>query len=372
MLKIAKINTERYLEKVRDKYGDKVELLSEYLGKERRITICYHCDKHGDTIKELVAKNVFNPSFNPCKECENIKRAESEIIGQSMSKDDFYKRLADYCASRGGTVIEKEWVKAKTIYHFKCDNPEHPIFESTADSLFSGKHWCPYCSGRAGNFENDMDNIIASRNGIRIGKYINASTPVKVKCLEHDFEWDVSLNNLQKGRWCPVCSLKLSEKAVWDWYTDRHIDILPQYTFEDFCGYDNNKYRFDFAVFNKDGSIKYLLEIDDESHRGSSAKNANIRRTDRLKEEYCRLRHITLIRIAISYSKIRVMPEQWYRDYISKKLEQIENGGIENWHLIDSIVYMDWTPARSTLKKKETLNKKCINSAMPKIATESA
>ena len=111
--------------------------------------------------------------------------------------------------------------------------------------------------------------------------------------------------------------------------------------------------------------------LEDESHRSVSKKYSNVRKSDRLKEEYCRLHHIKLIRIAISCSKIRVMPEQWYRDYISDKLEQIENGGIENWHLIDNIVYMDWTPVRSTLTKNETLNKKCINSEMLKDVIES-
>jgi hypothetical protein len=147
---------------------------------------------------------------------------------------------------------------------------------------------------------------------------------------------------------------------------------LPQYTFDDFFGGDNNKYRFDFGIFDKDGSLKYLLEIDDESHRGVSKKYSNVRKSDRLKEEYCRLHHIWLIRIAISYSKIRVMPEQWYRDYISDKLEQIENGGIEDWHSIDNIVYMDWTPARSTSTKNETLNKKCIDSVTLKEVIGSA
>ena len=368
---LAKIQTERYFENVRAKYGDKVEILSEFQGRERPITICYRCEKHGDTVKTMVAKNVFDRAFNPCKECKKEKKSIATANAHKMSKEDLYNRLVEYCKTWNGKVLEKEWVSAKTVYHFKCDNPEHPAFESTADSLFSGKHGCPYCCGRAGNFEKDMDNIVTSRNGIRIGKYINASTPVKVKCLEHNFEWDISLNNLQKGKWCPVCSLKLSEKAVWDWYTEHYIDILPQCTFDDFLGGDNNKYRFDFGIFNKDGSLKYLLEIDDESHRSASKKYSNVHKSDRLKEEYCRLHHIKLIRIAISCSKIRVMPEQWYRDYIYDKLEQIENGGIENWHLIDNIVYMDWTPARSISTKNETLNKKCTNSAMLKNVIES-
>lgn len=365
---MARIQPEKYFEKVKEKYGEKVELLSEFKGKERPITICYHCERHGDTIKTLNAKNVLIDTFCPCKECQH----EHKSCLRPFGKDDLYARLVDYCASRGGEVIEKGWIKAKTVYHFKCDNPEHPIFTSTADSLFRGKHWCPYCSGRSGDFVKTIDEIVTSKNGIRIGKYINASTPIRVKCLEHNFEWNITPCNLQKGRWCPVCNLGLSEKAVWDWYTERHIEITPQYIFEDFKGDCNNNYRFDFAIFNKDGSLKYLLEIDDETHRGNSNKYAHVRKSDSLKEDYCRAKHIKLIRIAISYSKIRVMPEQWYREYISEKLEQIEDGGIENWHLIDNIVYMDWTPVHSTSRKNATLNKKCIGSEEKRMDIKSA
>ena len=316
---MAKIQTERYFEKVRTKYGDKVEILSEYQGKERPITICYHCEEHGDTTKTMVAKNVFNKNFCPCKECQHEHKSKF----RSYSKIDLYNRLVDYCMSRGGTVIEKEWTKAKDTYHFKCGNPEHPIFESTADSLFSGKHWCPYCSGRTGNFEKEIDDIIHSKYGVRIGEYVNTATPIRVKCIKHNFEWDITPCNIKKGRWCPICNMGLSEKAVWDWYKERNINIVPQYTFEDLSGELNNKYRFDFAILSENNNLEYLLEIDDESHRGNSDKYAHVRESDRLKDAYCELHNIKLIRIPISYSKLRVMPEEWYRTFISEKLSDI-------------------------------------------------
>lgn len=316
---LAKIQTERYFEKLRAKYGDKVEILSEFQGGESPIMVCYHCEKHGDTIKTMIAKNVFNKKFCPCKECQH----EHKSGFRSFSKIDLYNRLADYCASRGGTVIEKEWTKAKDIYHFKCNNPEHPVFESTADSLFSSKHWCPYCSGRMGNFEREIDDIIQSKGGVRIGKYVNVATPIRVKCIEHDFEWDITPCNIKKGRWCPVCNMGFSEKAVWDWYKERDVNIVPQYTFDSFAGDLNNKYRFDFGILSEDGELQYLLEIDDETHRGNCEKYAHVRQSDKLKDQYCKDHNINLIRIPISYSKLRVMPEEWYRSFIAEKLASI-------------------------------------------------
>ena len=316
---MARINKDRYFENVKRVYGDKVEILSEFNGKERPITICYHCEKHGDTIKIINAKNVFNKNFNPCKKC----LTEKKRVSHTIDKNVLYQRLVDYCNSRGGSVVETEWTTAKTVYHFQCGNPNHPIFESTADSLMNGKHWCPWCYGRSGNFEKEIDDIITAKGGIKIGKYVNAATPIRIKCIKHNFEWDMTPCNIKKDRWCPICNMGLSEKAVWDWYKERNINVVPQYTFEDLSGELNNKYRFDFAILSENNDLEYLLEIDDESHRGNSDKYAHVRESDRLKDAYCELHNIKLIRIPISYSKLRVMPEEWYRTFISEKLSDV-------------------------------------------------
>ena len=51
--------TEQFKEDVFKKHGDKVEILSEYLGDTKPIDILYHCEKHGDVYKTLNAKNIF-------------------------------------------------------------------------------------------------------------------------------------------------------------------------------------------------------------------------------------------------------------------------------------------------------------------------
>ena len=45
--------------------------------------------------------------------------------------------------------------------------------------------------------------------------------------------------------------------------------------------------------------------------------------SDKLKDKYCKDHNINLIRIPISYSKLRVMPEEWYRSFIAEKLSSI-------------------------------------------------
>ena len=78
----TKINKELFISHLKDKYGDKVELISEYHGKERPVEILYHCEKHGDTTKWLNAKNIFGLNFNPCKECfkESHSKKKQSIL----------------------------------------------------------------------------------------------------------------------------------------------------------------------------------------------------------------------------------------------------------------------------------------------------
>ena len=136
--------------KVKNYHGDTVEILSNYNGSENTIDIVYHCKLHGDTFTTLNAKNICKPYFLPCKQCKSIRKSNAAKNTKKNDKQYYYNRLVNYCRDHGGVVLEKDWTRAKDTYHFKCQNPEHPVFETTADALYGGDHWCPYCSGREG------------------------------------------------------------------------------------------------------------------------------------------------------------------------------------------------------------------------------
>jgi hypothetical protein len=209
-LGIKRRTTEEFKEKVKEKFGDKVEIISEYLGGTKPIDIIYHCEKHGNTNSTINAKNIFIPSFNPCKKCESEHKSESGI--DKKDKTYYYERMKKYCDDHGGELISKEYIKAKSIYEISCGNPEHSHFFTTYDSLVNKPQWCPYCSGRKGNFEEEIRGIIQSKNGELITSYDGAGKHVEVKCKEHDYTWDITPANLRKGRWCPICSCHLAKK----------------------------------------------------------------------------------------------------------------------------------------------------------------
>ncbi len=312
--------------KVYEYHGNKVDLLSEYNGGNKQINIVYHCEFHGDTYKTINAKNICKPYFLPCKECQSINKRKSSAAKENKGKEYYYQRLKDYCESRGGTLLNSEWTTAKDTYQFKCANIDHPVFYSTADSLYSGSHWCPYCCGRKGNFEDEIVEIIKSKKGELLSTYISQDKYVKVLCKEHNYVWDILPFNIKKGRWCPVCNLPFSEKTVFDYLTNHNISFDIQYKFDNLYGENNELLRFDFAIFknNNNKELYCLFEIDDCEHwyNHKQERRVKARERDILKNQYCLKNNITFYRIPYIFSKKAVSYVEYY-EYLDSQLGNI-------------------------------------------------
>ena len=163
-------------------------------------------------------------------------------------------------------MISKEYIKAKDTYEIKCGNLEHPHFFTTYDSLVNKPQWCPYCAGRKGNFEEEIKEIVESKNGELLTPYELSDKHVKVKCNEHDYIWDIMPMNIKKGRWCPICSLPFSEKVVFDYLRNNKFNIQVQYTFDDLIGDNNEKLKYDFAILDSYNNLIQIIEVDDCEH----------------------------------------------------------------------------------------------------------
>lgn len=322
---------EWFEKKVFDYHGNKVEILSNYNGSERPIDFVYHCNKHGDTYGTVNAKNICKSYYLPCKKCQSVRKSNS---AQRNKKDKsfYYNRLVDYCKERDGYVLEQKWTKAKDEYHFKCANPEHPIFETTADALYSGEHWCPYCSGRSGNFEKEIFEILQSKNGQLLSKYSGAYNYVSVKCNKHNYVWDMLPGNIKKGRWCPICSMGFNEKVVWDYFKNMQCNVKIQYTFDDLLGRNNENLKYDFAVFDNSDNLVYLIEVDDEEHRERhlgdtprQIKRKESKLRDKIKDDYCKKNNIPLYRMEVPFRNNNKWDYQDYYRYINSELKDIVN-----------------------------------------------
>lgn len=316
--------------KVQEYHGNKVEVLSKYNGSENPVDIVYHCEQHGDTYKTLNAKNICKPYFLPCKKCQSIRKSESARNADKGNKKYYYNRLVEYCKQHGGIVLEDEWTRAKDQYHFKCGNSEHPIFVTTADALYSGEHWCPYCSGRAGDFQSELATLCKEKDGELLSEYKGAGNYVTVRCNKHNYIWNILPNNIKKGRWCPICNMGFNEKVVWDYLKNMQCNFDIQYEFDDLIGENNEKLRYDFGILNKNDELVYLVEVDDEEHKdrhlGNSPRQIQRQKAiqrDKIKDKYCVDNNIPLYRMEVPFRGFKKWSYDDYYRYINTELKDI-------------------------------------------------
>lgn len=93
------------------------------------------------------------------------------------------------------------------------------------------------------------------------------------------------------------CLVSMGEVEISNLLKKNNIDFKTQYSFKDLNSAMGYPLRFDFAVFNKEGEIEYLIEFQGEQHYTYSYFShfdANILINDLLKKDYCKRKNIKL------------------------------------------------------------------------------
>ena len=133
-----------------------------------------------------------------CPECAKKRRADK----QRRTNESFVHEV-----NRISPHIEvlSEYSGIEDNVHAKCKDCGYE-WDPIASVLLSGGG-CPNCAGNAPKtHETFVKEIAAANPNITvIGRYINAKTPVTVKCLICGNEWDALVGNLRKGEGCPSC-----------------------------------------------------------------------------------------------------------------------------------------------------------------------
>lgn len=230
-------------------------------------------------------------------------------------KEAQFQRLKDIAESKQGVLLSLKFETAKTKYDFKCN--EGHEFGMTSDKVVGRGDWCPYCSGRYGDFQEKFRKIIEEDNGgTMLSDYVNYETLIKYECIDGHINYG-DPRNLHAGKFCALCQRSHGEKAVEKYLIENSLAYQTEYTFDDLKG-DRNVLPFDFAVLNESHELICLIEYDGEQHfrpmRHSESRERNVQkfeqtqRHDKLKNDYCERNHIPLIRIScfdIDYRRIR-------------------------------------------------------------------
>ena len=128
--------------------------------------------------------------------------------------------------------------------------------------------------------------------------YINASTPIRHKCLIDGYEWDATPGNILFGYGCPRCNESKLEKATRLWLDANNILYEQNKTF-DKC-VDKKPLSFDFYLPN----FNLCIECQGKQHYepiqyfGGEEQFKIQQYHDDLKKIYCSKNNIELLEIS--------------------------------------------------------------------------
>ena len=120
------------------------------------------------------------------------------------------------------------------------------------------------------------------------------------------------------------CSHSKGETKIEKILRENNVKYSQQYVFSELVSLNGGKLKFDFAVFNDDNSLRYLIEFNGVQHYkpidffGGEKQLEIQKQNDQLKISYCKQNKIPLV--IISYQEIKDINF----DYIERQAKQYE------------------------------------------------
>lgn len=187
-------------------------------------------------------------------------------------------------------------------FQCKCGN----IFErSFGDFKLNKRTMCQECSKNKLSIKEIRKKTQEVSNCKLISdEYINSTEKLNFMCECGNMfscSWDKFIYHNQRR--CKICTKQQSkgEYNIEKYLINNDISYKTQYMFDD-C--KNESYlRFDFAIFNKNEDLQYLIEFDGVQHYkpyehfGGEKRFERQKMNDSIKNEYCKKNNIKLIRI---------------------------------------------------------------------------
>ena len=203
-----------------------------------------------------------------------------------------------------GLCLSNKFIKYSTKYPFKCEN--NHCFFTTIKALNLG-FWCNQCARiKSGNNKRkNIDYLIELADNNR-GKclsthYITTSTKYNWQC-ENLHIWSATANNIQRGKWCPICKESHGERKIRSFLEKYNISFIRQHIFKDCHGNSKKKKALPFDFYIPEHNI--CIEYDGEQHFkpiksfGGFSGFEKCQFHDKIKTEYCKANNIQLTRIS--------------------------------------------------------------------------
>lgn len=216
-----------------------------------------------------------------------------------MSKRLSYEEVKARVEKRGFKLISTEYYRNSDKLKYKC--PNNHTYEAKFNDFCNG-HGCPYCAGLyRHSYEYIKENVEKEGYYLISENYKNAKQKLVMICPK-SHKCEINWNNFSNGFRCRKCSESKGEKRIATFLNLHNINYVQQYNFKE-CR-RVFPLPFDFYI----SSANTCIEYDGEQHfkpikfRGMSEQMVLeqfeiTKECDRIKNEYCDLNSINLIRI---------------------------------------------------------------------------
>jgi len=325
------------------------ECLSETY-KNNLTPLRWRC-KHGHEWN-AVASSVLSYGKNKGSWCP--------ICAGRLSKPAQLRLLTDLAKSRGGLLLSKQYVDARTPLRWSCS--EGHIWKAAPDCVKRGT-WCRLCAIKRNaerlrgrplpsshiSEETRAEALDRIRNfAKRFGgsclatRYKNIATLVRWRCAE-GHEWEARPSTVQKGHWCPICSAGVSERIC--------RALIEHVTGEGFPKERPSWLKLKSGRgMELDGYSQKLglaFEYQGRQHfkfiphfHGTKASFAKRRRMDALKRQLCKANNVLLMEIPsdVPYSRLqsyltRKIIELTARPELIRNRQQAKISDLQVWSL---------------------------------------
>lgn len=247
------------------------------------------------------------------RDWRHVKRGQVKCKKCCGNKKYTIEEVKNKCRELGIECLSKEYKNNKAKMDFKC-SCGRSFSRAWADVVNNGQTHCSVCCHSTPYTLDEVNEICNSLGIVCLeDKYVNVNTKMKFKCscgeiFEKTFTQIVNLNQFR----CKKCSHSesLGECIIREFLEKNNIEFKQEYRIED-CR-NKNPLPFDFAIL-QDNTVKLLIEFDGIQHfkprdgfGGEQEYNTRIV-NDEIKDNYCKLNGIKLIRIP--YWEIRRIEE---------------------------------------------------------------
>ncbi len=150
-----------------------------------------------------------------CRKCadENNKKYSIEFLNKFVKE------------KYNGRCLSTECPNATTKLEWKCDNPDHPSWFTTAFAVAKTGSWCPKCAVDKNKVKlrkysiGDFQKFAKEKHHGQClsTEFKSVNSPLEWKCNNPDHpSWFALPTNILIGRWCPKCAIEKRKLSLED------------------------------------------------------------------------------------------------------------------------------------------------------------